>query len=74
MNAYAECFVKNLNGMCTSLKGLYDASKKYHHGADEGSMLGVSWINPSEVEYFDKIISDIVIKIRNNSLVRTISA
>ena len=60
--------------MCMLLKELYDASKKYHHGADEGSMLGVSWINPSEVEYFDKIISDIVKKIRDNSFVRTISA
>lgn len=60
--------------MCVSLKELYDSSKKYHHGADEGSMLGVSWINPSEVEYFDKVISEIVAKIRNNSLVRTLSA
>ena len=60
--------------MCKSLKQLYDASKKYHHGAEEGSMLGVSWINPSEVEYFDSVIRSVVEKIKNNRLVREIGA
>ncbi|MDO5381395.1 MAG: AAA family ATPase [Eubacteriales bacterium] len=60
--------------MCKSLKELYDASKKYHHGAEEGSMLGVSWINPSEVEYFDSVICGVVEKIKDNRLVREIGA
>ena len=60
--------------MCVELKELYDATKKYHHGADGGSLLGISWINPNEVEYFDKIIMSIVNEIRDNHMVRTIVA
>jgi hypothetical protein len=37
-------------------------------------MLGVSWINPSEVEYFDSVIRSVVEKIKNNRLVREIGA
>lgn len=41
------------------LKELYDLSKKYHHGADEGSTLGLSWINPDELELFDSELKEI---------------
>ena len=60
--------------MCIELKELYDATKKYHHGADGGSLLGISWINPNEVEYFDEVIMSIVNKIQDNNMVRTIVA
>ena len=38
---------------------MYDLSKKYHHGADEGSTLGLSWINPDELELFDSELKEI---------------
>ena len=60
--------------ICLDLKALYDASKKYHHGADDGSLLGISWINPNEVEYFDEVIKKIVVDIRANGMVRKLSA
>lgn len=59
---------------CLDLKALYDASKKYHHGAEEGSLLGISWINPNEVEFFDKVIQKIIADIRSNGMVRELSA
>ena len=40
--------------LCVEIKKLYDLSKKYHHGADEGSTLGLSALNPDEMEYFDQ--------------------
>ena len=40
--------------LCIEIKKLYDLSKKYHHGADEGSTLGLSALNPDEMEYFDQ--------------------
>lgn len=60
--------------MCLELKELYDASKKYHHGADDGSLLGISWINPNEVEYFDSRIQEIVQSIIDNGILRSLSA
>jgi hypothetical protein len=60
--------------MCLELKELYDASKKYHHGSDEGSLLGISWVNPNEVEYFDTRIQEIVQAIIDNGMVRVLSA
>ncbi|WP_044915627.1 AAA family ATPase [Butyrivibrio sp. WCE2006] len=60
--------------ICIQLKELYDSTKKYHHGAYGGSLLGISWINPSEVEYYDEVLLSIVNKIENESLVRAIVA
>lgn len=62
------------NKMCLELKELYDASKKYHHGADEGSLLGIAWVNPNEVEYFDVRIKEIVSTIISEGIVREIPA
>ena len=60
--------------MCIELKELYDASKKYHHGADEGSLLGISWVNPNEIEYFDARLQEIVEIIKDNGMIRELSA
>ena len=60
--------------MCIQLRDLYDATKKYHHGADGGSLLGISWINPNEVEYFDEVIMSVVKMIQDNKMVRPIVA
>lgn len=45
--------------MCTKLKELYDLSKKYHHGAESGSSLGLSALNPDEMAFFDLEINRI---------------
>ena len=60
--------------ICLDLKALYDASKKYHHGAEDGSLLGISWVNPNEVEYFDEVIRKIIADIRSNGMIRELSA
>lgn len=60
--------------MCKQLQEIYDSSKKYHHGADEGSLLGISWINPSEVEYYDQIMSKILLNIQTNCTIKTLTA
>ncbi len=60
--------------ICSALQEIYDSSKKYHHGADEGSLLGISWINPNEVEYYDKVLMDIIYEIRKNITIRPLSA
>lgn len=60
--------------ICLDLKALYDASKKYHHGAEDGSLLGISWVNPNEEEYFDEVIQKIIADIRSNGMVRELSA
>lgn len=60
--------------MCLQLKEMYDASKKYHHGAEDGSLLGISWVNPNEVEYFDQIIQKIIEKIHSMGEIRSLSA
>lgn len=38
----------------------YNQTKKFHHGTDAGSMLGISWINPDEVEYYDTVINNVI--------------
>lgn len=38
----------------------YNQTKKFHHGAGMGSMLGLSWINPDEIEYYDSIVKEII--------------
>lgn len=45
--------------MCKELNKLYDLSKKYHHGAEGGSTLGLSALNPDEMIYFDGEIQKI---------------
>lgn len=45
--------------MCREIKKLYDLSKKYHHGAEDGSTLGLSALNPDEMLYFDQSITKI---------------
>lgn len=56
------------------LKELYDLSKKYHHGADEGSTLGLSWINPDEMELFDRELQEIFCWIDTNCVIKTVAA
>lgn len=56
------------------LKELYDLSKKYHHGADEGSTLGLSWINPDEMELFDRELQEIFCWIDTNCAIKTVAA
>jgi len=41
------------------VKVLYDLSKKYYHGADGGSTLGLVALNPDEMVYFDEQICSI---------------
>lgn len=60
--------------MCKKLKEIYDLTKKYHHGADDGSTLGISWINPNEMMYFDQEISNIVDFINESGIIKTVSA
>lgn len=60
--------------ICKKLQEIYDSSKKYHHGADNGSLLGISWINPNEVEYYDQILGEIILNIQTNCTVRTLTA
>lgn len=57
-----------------NLKELYDLSKKYHHGADEGSTLGLSWINPDELELFDRELKAIFLWIDENCVIKSIAA
>ena len=56
------------------LKELYDLSKKYHHGADEGSTLGLSWINPDELELFDSELKEIFDWIDENCVIKMVAA
>ena len=58
--------------MCKILKELYDLSKKYHHGAEAGSLLGIAWVNPNEVEYYDALIIKIIDKIEELGLKRSL--
>lgn len=60
--------------ICKELYELYDSSKKYHHGADDGSFLGISWINPSEVEFYHSTLESIIQRIQSHGLIRFISA
>lgn len=57
-----------------NLKELYDLSKKYHHGADEGSTLGLSWINPDELELFDRELKTIFTWIDENCSIKSVAA
>ncbi|MBK5262770.1 MAG: AAA family ATPase [Peptostreptococcaceae bacterium] len=45
---------------CKKLKELFDITKKYHHGAEDGSTLGLSWVNPDELEFLNEEILEIV--------------
>lgn len=56
------------------LKELYDLTKKYHHGADEGSALGLSWINPDELELFDSELREIFSWIDTNCAIKAVAA
>ena len=60
--------------MPQKLKELYDLSKKYHHGADEGSTLGLSWINPDELELFDSELKEIFDWIDENCVIKMVAA
>lgn len=53
---------------------MYDLSKKYHHGADEGSTLGLSWINPDELELFDRELKEIFDWIDENCVIKMVAA
>lgn len=61
-------------GICKKLQEIYDSSKKYHHGADDGSLLGISWINPNEIEYYDQVLSEIITSIRARCTIRAMIA
>lgn len=45
--------------LCLVLCKLYEFSKKYHHGADDGSTLGLSALNPEEMYQYDEEICQI---------------
>lgn len=60
--------------ICKKLQEIYDSSKKYHHGADNGSLLGISWINPNEVEYYDQILNETILSIQTKCSIRTLIA
>ena len=45
--------------LCLTLCKLYEFSKKYHHGADEGSTLGLSALNPDEMQQYNEEICKI---------------
>ena len=45
--------------LCLMLCKLYEFSKKYHHGADDGSTLGLSALNPEEMHQYDEEICKI---------------
>ncbi len=45
---------KKVKEYAIKLQELYNITCKYHHGAEEGSTLGISWINSDEVEYMDE--------------------
>ena len=59
-------------GVAVKLKELYDLTKKFHHGADEGSTLGLAWINPDEMEFLDKELTDIFIWIDHNCVIKSV--
>lgn len=44
---------------CQEIYKMYNLSKKYHHGAEEASTLGLSALNPDEMLFFDKSICEI---------------
>lgn len=76
---YAKATKANKNdaekyNICKRLQEIYDSSKKYHHGADSGSLLGISWINPNEVEYYDQVLNEAIISIQTNCTIRTLIA
>lgn len=56
--------------MAKKLKELYDLSKKYHHGAEDGSLIGLSYINLDEMEFFDLELKEIVEWIDNNCTIK----
>lgn len=52
--------------MCECIKELYDLSKKFHHGADASSTLGISNLNPDEMLFYDREIKKVTTWISNN--------
>lgn len=66
--------IKEKKKVAKNLKELYDLSKKYHHGADEGSTLGLSWINPDELELFDRELKTILTWIDENCSIKSVAA
>lgn len=48
--------LKEKRKLCLMLCKLYEFSKKYHHGADNGSTLGLSALNPEEMHQYDEEI------------------
>lgn len=60
--------------ICKKLQEIYDSSKKYHHGAEDGSLLGISWINPNEIEYYDQVLTEIISNIRARCTIRAMIA
>ena len=42
--------------ICQEIYKMYNLSKKYHHGAEEASTLGLSALNPDEMIFFDNKI------------------
>lgn len=52
--------------MCECIKELYDLSKKFHHGADASSTLGISNLNPDEMLFYDREIKRVTTWISNN--------
>ena len=60
--------------ICEDLYELYNSSKKYYHGADDGSFLGISWIDPNEIEFYNTKMESIIYNIQSLGVLRTVSA
>lgn len=45
---------KEIKEYAIRLQELYKITCKYHHGAEEGSQIGIAWVNSDEVEYMDE--------------------
>ena len=59
----------------TEEKHTQNTSKStYHHDADEGSTLGLSWINPDEIELFDSELKEIFDWIDENCVIKMVAA
>lgn len=57
---------KDKQKICVNLKELYEFSKKFHHGADSGSTLGISNLNPDEMVFYDTEIGKVTRWISEN--------
>lgn len=75
---YARTVTANKNNeaklkLCKMLLELYNSTKKYHHGADEASFLGISWLNPNEGEYYNRVITEVIDGINQLGIIKNVA-